>query len=83
MPPPRTVFTRAYIESRSIPEPMSERHFDVVFGEHRLTPAERAALVWHLAALRFQRTIEALLSPTKPAARRRVTKKPPPQQEAE
>ncbi len=34
--------------------------FDELFKDHTLTPAERHALVLHLAFLRAQRTIEAL-----------------------
>ncbi len=40
---------------------MAGRAFDEVFAEHRLTPTEREALVWHLAALRMRRLVEALL----------------------
>lgn len=35
--------------------------FDELFAEHRLTPEERRALVWHLAAYRARKTVEALL----------------------
>jgi hypothetical protein len=35
--------------------------FDEFFAEHRLTPEERAELVYRLAALRARKTIEALL----------------------
>jgi hypothetical protein len=41
------------------------RTFDEAFKEHRLTPAERAALVWHLAAFRARKTVEALMPETK------------------
>lgn len=41
------------------------RTFDEVFHEHSLYPEERAALVWHLAALRARKTVEALLPETK------------------
>ena len=40
------------------------RTFDDAFAEHSLTPAERTALVWHLAALRARKTVEALLPET-------------------
>lgn len=46
------------------PEPRV-RTFDEVFAELHLTPAERVALVWQLAALRFRKTIETLLPETK------------------
>ena len=39
------------------------RTFDEVFGDFNLTPAERTAMVWHLAAMRARKTIEALLPP--------------------
>lgn len=44
------------------------RTFDEVFGSGNInvTPAERAALVWHLAMFRARKTIEALLPETKP-----------------
>lgn len=35
--------------------------FDELFADHRLTDAEREALVHHLANLRARRTIETLL----------------------
>lgn len=35
--------------------------FDDFFSEFRLTAAERKELVWRLAFLRFQKTIEVLL----------------------
>ena len=35
--------------------------FDELFEHHTLTPEERKLLVWHLAALRARRTVEALL----------------------
>jgi hypothetical protein len=38
------------------------RTFDEVFGELNLTPAERSALVWHLAAIRMRKTVETLLA---------------------
>jgi hypothetical protein len=41
------------------PQPI--RTFDEVFGGHTVTHAERAALVWHLAAYRARKTVEALL----------------------
>ncbi len=34
--------------------------FDELFAEHNLTPEERKALVAHLAAMRAQKTVEAL-----------------------
>lgn len=39
--------------------------FDELFADLHLTPAERAALVWHLAAFRARKTVEALLPETK------------------
>jgi hypothetical protein len=42
------------------------RTFDEAFAELRITPAERTAMVWHLAALRARKTVEALLPNTKP-----------------
>lgn len=44
------------------PQPI--RTFDEAFEELNLTPAERAALVWHLAAFRARKTVEALLPKT-------------------
>jgi len=35
--------------------------FDEFCGQFTLTAEERAALVWHLAGLRFRKTLEALL----------------------
>jgi hypothetical protein len=43
----------------------SIRTFDELFAELNLTPAERVALVWHLAAFRARKTVEALLPETK------------------
>ena len=42
--------------------------FDEVFGggNLRVTVSERIALVWHLAALRARKTVEALLPKTDP-----------------
>lgn len=41
--------------------------FDELFKDHTLTPAERQALVLHLALCRAQRTIAALTAtPTAP-----------------
>ena len=40
------------------------RTFDEAFSEHHLKPHERAALVWHLAAIRTRKLIEALLPET-------------------
>lgn len=40
------------------------RTFDETFEYLHLTATERAALVWHLAAFRARRTIEALLPKT-------------------
>jgi hypothetical protein len=40
------------------------RTFDEAFEELHITTDERAALVWHLAAFRARRTIEALLPET-------------------
>lgn len=37
------------------------RTFDEAFAELNLTPAERTALVWHLAQMRARKTVEALL----------------------
>lgn len=50
-----------------VPAPRT-RTFDEVFGGGNLkvTPAERAALVWHLAMFRARKTVEALLPETKP-----------------
>jgi len=42
------------------PEPRI-RTFDEVFAEHRLIVGEYTALVWHLAAFRARKTVEALL----------------------
>ena len=48
--------------SRSIKDrPQPERTFEEVFAEHRLTIDEYTALVWHLAAFRARKTVEALL----------------------
>lgn len=41
--------------------PREPRSFDEAFAELNLTPAERAALVWHLAMFRARKTVEALL----------------------
>ena len=41
------------------------RTFDEAFAELNLTPAERASLVWRLAAIRARRTVEALLPETR------------------
>lgn len=35
--------------------------FDELFSEHKMRPGERRELVFHLAAMRARRTIEALL----------------------
>lgn len=40
------------------------RTFDEAFAELNLTPAERAALVWQLAAIRTRKLIETLLPET-------------------
>ncbi len=45
--------------------PGPPRTFDELFAELNLTTAERTALVWHLAAFRARKTVEALLSETK------------------
>lgn len=45
------------------PEPRT-RTFDEAFEDFNLTPHERAALVWHLAALRARKTVEALIPET-------------------
>lgn len=37
------------------------RTFDEAFAELNLKPAERAALVWHLAAIRTRKLVETLL----------------------
>jgi hypothetical protein len=42
------------------------RTFDEAFAELNLTSEERAALVWHLAAFRARKTVEALLPETDP-----------------
>lgn len=44
--------------------PPPPRTFDEAFAEHRLTPFERAALVWHLAAIRTRKLVETLLPET-------------------
>lgn len=36
------------------------RTFDEVCEDHRVTPAERVALAWHLATFRLRRTVELL-----------------------
>lgn len=36
------------------------RSFDEAFAEHRLTPEERLAMVWHLAAIRMRKLVETL-----------------------
>lgn len=41
--------------------PLPPRTFDEAFAELNLTPCERTAMVWHLAAMRARKTIEALL----------------------
>lgn len=41
------------------------RTFDEAFAELHLTPDERAALVWHLAALRARKTVEELMPETR------------------
>jgi len=46
------------------PEPRT-RTFDELFAELQLTAAERQALVWHLAAMRARKTVEALLPETR------------------
>lgn len=47
----------------AIPDRMP-RTFDEAFAELHLTPAERTALAWHLAAYRARKTVEALLPET-------------------
>ncbi len=47
------------------PQPL--RTFDEAFEELNLTTSERTALVWHLAAFRARKTVEALLPETDPA----------------
>lgn len=37
------------------------RTFDELFADHRLTQEERTALVHHLAAMRYRKTLESLL----------------------
>jgi len=49
----------------AVPEPPL-RTFDEAFAELNLTPEERSALVWHLAAYRARKTVEALLPQTDP-----------------
>lgn len=44
--------------------------FDELCAELRVTPREREALVWHLAAYRARRTVEALLPAPEQAKRR-------------
>jgi hypothetical protein len=41
------------------------RTFDEAFAEMHLTEVERHALVWHLAAYRARKTVEALLPETR------------------
>lgn len=41
--------------------PRSPRTFDEAFAELNLKPDERAALVWHLAAIRTRKLVETLL----------------------
>jgi hypothetical protein len=48
-------------ELPSTPMTENRRTFDEAFAEHRLTPQERAALVWHLAGIRTRKLIETLL----------------------
>lgn len=40
--------------------PPPPRTFDEAFAEHNLTPQERLALVWHLAAIRTRKLVEEL-----------------------
>lgn len=44
---------------------LAPRTFDELFAELHLTPEERTALVWHLAAYRARKTVEALLPETR------------------
>lgn len=44
----------------AVPLP-APRTFDEAFAELNLKPDERSAMVWHLAAIRTRRLIEALL----------------------
>ena len=44
--------------------PPAPRTFDEAFAELNLTPSERAALVWHLAAIRTRKLVETLLPET-------------------
>lgn len=53
--------SRADIAAAKILADRPPRTFDEVFGEMSLTPEERSAMVWHLAAMRARKTIEALL----------------------
>lgn len=45
--------------------PRPPRSFDEAFAELNLKPHERAALVWHLAAIRTRKLVETLLPETK------------------
>lgn len=46
--------------------------FDELFKDHRLTPAEREALVAYLAGIRAQKTVAALAEPPERAELRRM-----------
>lgn len=48
------------LQRRQAEEFDAARTFDQAFAEHRLTPAERSALVRHLASIRAEKTIKAL-----------------------
>lgn len=53
--------SRADIAAAKVLGDRPMRTFDEAFGEMRLTSEERTAMVWHLAAMRARKTIEALL----------------------
>lgn len=52
--------SRAKRADAAVPE-RQPRSFDETFRELNLTPAERRAMVWHLAMYRARKTVEALL----------------------
>ena len=54
----RLPFTIDIVEGRR----RSVEQNDEFLSEHKLTKRERELLVWHLAALRARRTVEALLA---------------------
>jgi hypothetical protein len=54
---------------RRLTAPRQTRTFDELFAELNLSRDERAALVWRLAAMRAQRTVEALMNEPAPDMR--------------